>query len=236
MVNTPLILVSQNGSDDWSARYIDWLESHEPQACIVDLAPLREDARRELLAAAHGFVFTGGEDIDPVHYGKPYDVRWCYPPNPERDRREFEWMRVALDTKKAVLGVCRGLQILNIVRGGSLIIDLPTDHPSTVTHALPDRDAIHDVVVTPQSVLNLSDTPRVDTINSWHHQAVERVGDGLLPVGRAHDGIVEAVQGDASLPNVFGVQWHPERVTRGEIAEFAVAQAFLRAVRIVLGR
>lgn len=173
------------------------------------------DAVRELLAAAHGLLLTGGEDVDPGRYGEaPAGSRNV---SVERDEIEFAAAEIALERKLPTLAICRGMQLLNVVRGGRLYQDLRSQTGTEVRHdragAHADR-AVHDVRVEGPRLLEGVFRETSFGINSSHHQAVRDLGDGLTPVAWASDGVIEAVElrNHGRLPWTAGVQWHPERM------------------------
>ncbi|MGW4699159.1 gamma-glutamyl-gamma-aminobutyrate hydrolase family protein [Streptomyces sp. NPDC004285] len=163
-----------------------------------------------------GVVITGGQDLHPACWGGDTSVVREVDPrsNPmvhdvERDRHELALVRAALDRGIPVLAVCRGMQVLNAALGGTLIADLP---PGAVRHLSPEAaptDGTDDHVVTfePGSIVAGLFGARAVT-NSWHHQAVDHCGTGLVVTGRTADGVVEAVEFPGAP--VLGVQWHPE--------------------------
>lgn len=157
-----------------------------------------------------GLVLAGGPDIDPAGYGEEA-LATTGEPRTGRDRVEFELLDAAMRAGVPVLGVCRGMQVLNIALGGTLRQHLPDD----LGHEehLPVRGTFGrvDVKIAPESRLAGFIGEQV-TVSCHHHQGVDRLGDGLVPVGWAPDGLVEAVE----LPDagfVVGVQWHPEEDT-----------------------
>jgi gamma-glutamyl-gamma-aminobutyrate hydrolase PuuD len=171
---------------------------------------------RAILSAVDGLVLSGGEDVDPIHYGEEARVELdCV--YPERDAMEFEALRCALERDIPVLGICRGQQVLNVALGGTLIQDIPTEVPGALGHSQDggwDRRA-HDVFVEPDSLLCRITGSRKLHINSFHHQAVREPAPGLRVTARSEDGIIEAVESE-SYRWLLGVQWHPERLEASE--------------------
>jgi gamma-glutamyl-gamma-aminobutyrate hydrolase PuuD len=170
-----------------------------------------EPAAAPAVDVLDALVLTGGSDIDPRHYGADPHPR-TGPPRPERDVTELAALHHALRRGIPVLGVCRGAQLLNVALGGTLHQHLP----DAVGH---DRHGAHppmfgpiEVALAPGTVAEsvLGATARVRCL---HHQAIDRLGDGLVVSGRADDGTVEAVE-LAGHPFVVGVQWHPEQDTK----------------------
>lgn len=195
--------------------YIAALELAGVAAVLVTPAHT-EPAVVALLAAVDGLVLSGGEDIDPVHYGErprvPLDDV-----NPARDAMELVALRHALARGIPVLGICRGHQLLNVALGGTLIQDIPTDFPDALGHSQDggwDRRS-HDVFVEPDSLLYRIAGERTLRINSFHHQAIRDAAPDLRVVGRAEDGLIEAVE-SKTHPWLLGVQWHPERLEAAE--------------------
>jgi putative glutamine amidotransferase len=156
------------------------------------------------------------------------------PAEPGRDEYEIGLVRAALDADLPVLAICRGIQVLNVARGGTLVQDIPSERPGAIQHRVPEpRDGFaHDVQVTTGSLLHRTlDSPRgaVVGVNSRHHQALAALGAGLSVTATAPDGIIEAIE-DPSRVFCLGVQWHPENFWRS--GEFrGLFEAFVRACK-----
>ncbi|MDT0567346.1 gamma-glutamyl-gamma-aminobutyrate hydrolase family protein [Streptomyces sp. DSM 3412] len=153
------------------------------------------------VARLDGLVIAGGPDVDPARYGAERSPR-CGPPAPERDAWELALIRAALDAGTPLLGICRGMQLLNVALGGTLIQHVD-DH--VVEVGVFGRHAVKPVPGTRYGDL----APEETDVPTYHHQAVDRLGTGLLASAHASDGTVEAIE----LPDpawVLGVQWHPE--------------------------
>lgn len=150
-----------------------------------------------------GLLLCGGGDIDPLRYGQEN----CGSKNivPQRDENEIDFAKAFVKARKPILGICRGMQLLNVVLGGSLYQHIPT---ADVHHA--PGDAVHTVTAVEKSYLSKAYGKHFP-VNSAHHQAIEKLGEGLKVTLRSDmDNTIEAVEHE-SLP-VFGVQWHPERI------------------------
>ena len=172
----------------------------------VLLPPQARGAAR-VVAALDGLLLAGGPDVDPARYGRPPHPR-TGPPATARDAWEFALLDAALARGIPVLGVCRGMQVLNTALGGTLVQHLP-DRVGHTGHQ-PARATFgpQTVRVRPDAVLGPV-LGGAATVRCYHHQAVDRLGTGLLPAAWAEDGTVEAVE----LPGrrfTVGVQWHPE--------------------------
>ncbi|MEO3754615.1 gamma-glutamyl-gamma-aminobutyrate hydrolase family protein [Streptomyces sp. B6B3] len=162
----------------------------------------RPDAAATAVARLDGLVIAGGPDVDPARYGAPRDPR-TGPPAPERDAWELALIHAALAARVPLLGVCRGMQLLNVACGGTL-------HQHLDGHAGPPG-VFGEHEVTPLPGTRLSRTlPEPVRVRTFHHQAVDRLGAGVTVAAVAADGTVEAIE----LPDrdglVLGVQWHPE--------------------------
>lgn len=163
-----------------------------------------------LLAIADGVVVTGGAfDIPPELYGADAGDQRLDTPKPARTRFEYALLQGAIARALPVLGVCGGMQLLNVVLGGSLVVDIRTRDPSALEHEQPTSpaDGWHPIVPVPGTLLAARVGPGPHAVNSTHHQACDRLGDGLVVSARAPDGVVEAIERG---PRITGVQWHPE--------------------------
>ena len=178
----------------------------------IGIPAVDPDEARAYLGSVDGIVLTGGADIDPSFYGEVPEAGLGVT-SPERDRFELELAGAAVSVEMPILGICRGLQVVNVALGGTLNQHL--EPAGDVRHGTgSSRPAYHQVSVTDTSLAGL--LGRRVTVNSFHHQAIARVADQLVVGGRSDDGIVELV-GSASLP-VLAVQWHPEQLQVGDPA------------------
>ncbi len=171
------------------------------------------EAMRTALDSADCLLLTGGGDIAPDRFGEARHPL-CGQPDLMRDEMEWTLCEEALRRDLPLLGICRGVQLLACVLGGTLYQDIADQLPGALTHPRSDvpRDPVHTVSVLPGTLLHR--IVRTDTlqVNSRHHQAVRDPGPHLAVDGRAPDGIIEAVH----LPGkrfVMGVQWHPESLS-----------------------
>jgi gamma-glutamyl-gamma-aminobutyrate hydrolase PuuD len=172
---------------------------------VQDLSP--EDAGR-LLHRLDAVILSGGPDVNPVRYGEPAHASTSEPRD-ERDELEATLLRAACGDAVPTLAICRGLQVLNVVRGGTLVQHLPDAVGHSGHSPLPAGHGLHDVRVQPGTLLAESLGWDRAGVPTHHHQAIERLGDGLVATAWADDGTIEAVE-DASVPFLLGVQWHPE--------------------------
>lgn len=175
------------------------------------LAPQRMDPEEvgALLERFDGLLLIGGGDIDPKHYGED-PMPECYGIDTEADLFEMKLVRAAIHRGMPVLAICRGFQVLNVAMGGTLDQHI-TGRQGLVGHGIPGvRPELHEVRLEPGTWAAKAMSSETVTVSSSHHQAVAKVGEGLVVSGRAPDGIVEAMEHpDDSW--VVAVQWHPER-------------------------
>lgn len=149
-----------------------------------------------------GLILTGGADIDPAEYGQEPDPS-VETPDPNRDAFELAMARLAIETSMPTLGICRGIQVLNVAAGGSLIQHRP-EHARY--DSAPDVD-VHAVSLDADSIAGAAYGTEKQ-VNSFHHQVVGEPGEGIRVVGRADDGDIEAIEFDDKP--IVGIQWHPE--------------------------
>ncbi|ALX65635.1 gamma-glutamyl-gamma-aminobutyrate hydrolase family protein [Microbacterium sp. XT11] len=176
----------------------------------------------ELVSRLDGVVIAGGDDVDPRLYGQ---VPGPYTPliDPQRDAFESGLITSAIERGVPLLGICRGAQLLNVVRGGTLHQHLaPGEGESHGSYAYPRAHRVHPVRTVADSVAGML-YGEVVHVNSFHHQAVDVPGDGIVVTGWAPDGVVEAIELEG-LP-VVGVQWHPETFDADPIFGWLVDRA-----------
>jgi putative glutamine amidotransferase len=182
-------------------------------AIPVVIPPLDAAAIEPLLDGLWGLCLSGGPDLQPTCYGaEPHPA--LGPTEPHLDTFEITLLRAAEARGMPVLAICRGLQVLNVSRGGTLIQDLPSQWPSDIEHrqALSGATPTHDVTLEDSLTADCLGLREL-RVNSFHHQAVDRLGAGLRAVGWAPDGVIEAIEAtDRSF--TVAVQWHAESMIR----------------------
>lgn len=193
---------------------------------------LDDQALRAICGRLDGLLLTGGADVDPALYGEERQP-FCQEPEPERDRLELAMVARALEDDLPVLGICRGMQTLNVALGGDLYQDIEAQEPGKMRHALSDlpRDhRAHEVTLEPGSRLaKIVGAERV-AVNSLHHQAVRRVGNGARVVAWATDGVAEGMEAPEHR-FVVAVQYHPEELAPTDEASRRLFAAFVAACR-----
>ncbi|MEX1078164.1 MAG: gamma-glutamyl-gamma-aminobutyrate hydrolase family protein [Homoserinimonas sp.] len=176
------------------------------EVVFVDAGRTTEDPA-ELVEEFDGVLVLGGADLDPAFYGQEPEEGKLYGVDARADAFELELTNAAIDAGKPFLGICRGMQVLNVARGGTLIQHLGDE----TMHSISDVNSTmieHSVALKPETLVgDLYGTAALD-IRSGHHQAVAELGQGLLVSADASDGTIEAVEAPGGW--VLGVQWHPE--------------------------
>ncbi|MFM7327702.1 MAG: gamma-glutamyl-gamma-aminobutyrate hydrolase family protein [Bacteroidota bacterium] len=200
----------------------------------VEVIPLLEE-NKEQAAGCDGIIFSGGEDVDPACYGLP-EYRSTYhltDINEQRDRFELNLAKQVLDTDIPVLGICRGMQLINVHYGGTLIPDLPTFGKQPHSRDETGTDRRHQITIEPGSRLAEITALTEGTINSAHHQSVDKVAPGFKPVAVSTDGVIESIERiEPSSHYLRLVQWHPERMPDPENPlSISIRTDFLEAVR-----
>jgi putative glutamine amidotransferase len=194
------------------------------------------DSPADIVASVQGLLLAGGGDVDPAIYGAiahpTFDAA-----EPGRDAYELELVRLALAADLPVFAICRGIQVLNVARGGTLIQDIADEVGTTVNHrvGMPQHSIAHDVWIESGSLLERLMGERFEAgetcpVNSRHHQAAKKLGEGLVSSATAPDGVIEAVE-DPTRRFCLGVQWHPENFYRtGEFRN--LFEGFVQACKI----
>jgi putative glutamine amidotransferase len=189
--------------------------------------PLNERALGEI----DGLILTGGPDVAPSRYGYK-DVDDLCEIAPARDDAEWEILRVTVSRRRPILAICRGMQLFNVFRGGSLVPDIRTRE----AHRLQDHER-HAVATEDGSALGALVGQREGEVTSTHHQAIDRLGNGLRVAARHPDGTIEAIEWSHPMRKAWlaAVQWHPERMGLDEPFAGALYRGFLQAVALSRG-
>lgn len=197
-----------------------------PRESIDVVTPLSPSSR-----PFDALVLGGGADVDPARYGRTLLEDGGVEVDAERDAIDFALLDEARRTGAPILGICRGLQVINVALGGTLVQDIPRQLPSDVTHQRTNEEKTrrdHGVAVAPGTRLAEIAGAREISVNSRHHQAIERVAPGLAVSGLAPDGVPEAVEAPGP-PWLLAVQWHPENLAGDPFSERLFAEFVRRA-------
>ena len=193
-----------------------YIRAIESVGLVPVVVPPLGDTRAALriLTVVAGLVLTGGEDVDPSRYGAPPHPE-LGPVNCARDDTEIALLTRARELVVPTLAICRGIQVVNVGLGGTLVQDLPSERQDVALHDLDDeRDTrVHGVSIDPTSRLASIVGAQSLGVNSIHHQAVDRLGQAMRISARADDGTIEGVESDDPNWWMVGVQWHPEELT-----------------------
>ena len=200
------------------------------------MVPLLGDAGtlREVYERLDGVFIAGGVDMDPGTYGEETSPL-CGRIDPPRDQAELALVRWAMEDRKPVLGVCRGLQVINVAAGGTLYQDLAAELPDSIKHDyFPGagghaRDFLaHEIRIEGRSHLHQSFGCEEIRVNSMHHQAIKQLGEGLVPTAWAPDGVIEAAE-SREHPFLAGAQWHPEMLADTDPPTLQLFTSFVHA-------
>jgi putative glutamine amidotransferase len=216
--------------EDKLQQYLDWIRKVDSNVEFVKLSCAIGNI--DAISDVDGLLLTGGGDVDPDFYdcahlwGQAKDI------NIKRDEFEFEIIKRSLGADLPILGVCRGMQVMNVALGGSLYVDLKSngfnDHSISINGGLK-----HAVTIEPNSLLSGLAGALNQEVNSYHHQAVDKLGKGLTPTAESPDGVIEAAEWSSKegMSFLLLVQWHPER-TIGDNDLFSnnLARIFLREI------
>ena len=187
----------------------------------------------EMLGRVDGFMLTGGVDLNPAYYG---EAIWneTVEVDHHRDTIDVLYAKAALKSRKPILAICRGEQLLNVVLGGSLFQDLPTQKPGDVTHRqkTDSRFPTHSIILEENSRLfEIMGRRKSLEVNSLHHQAVKVLSGKVDLAAYSPDGVVEAYEGTDKRQWLLAVQFHPEQLVRADESWLALFKAFVKACR-----
>jgi len=266
MEQKPIILVtsfrepSPKGSSFSSVAsdmtYLNALSSNGAIPLVVPLG-LEKDALIQLADTAQGLLIPGGIDIYPKRYGAS-DIHeksgglsfektdmLANEENSsgfsnERDELEISLVRIFIEKKKPILGICRGSQVINVATGGTLYQDIQDETPADLRHEYDGKTSLgeyfsrdaHDVVFSENTMLSSVFPNQKSTVNSLHHQAIKDLGTGLHVAARATDGMIEAIESENMATHwIAGVQWHPEMLVEKHPENKIIFEKFIEAAK-----
>jgi putative glutamine amidotransferase len=205
-------------------NYVDAVRRAGGRPCLI--LPGDDSPPPELIEAFDALLLVGGGDVEPSRYGQTSRAE-IYGVEPDRDAFEIGLLREAERRHLPTLAICRGMQVMNVAFGGTLIQHLP-DHGEYRPHGAPSgEDRIsHDVKVQPGSRLATAVQADVLSCSSHHHQGLEELGEGIAATAWSDDGLVEAIERDGGW--MVGVQWHPEDTAERDPEQQAVFDALVR--------
>src|SRR5215471_254490 len=252
MTRPPLILISpsiEKKGDEFGDLSISLSETYQKALIEAGAIPVALPATiaREVIAECvnrcDGVLLTGGEDVDPRLYGNGLPSRLrrtvtVTPDGGERDLRELVLVDEVFRQRKPLLAICRGHQMLNVALGGTLVVDIKSQMPDAINHRRMDRrsEVVHELRLTPGSLLAKIAGGQKLGVNSTHHQAVARPAEPLQVTAASGDGIIEGLElrPEAAhwLPFLLSVQFHPERLVDRYAEHQAIFGAFAEAARL----
>jgi putative glutamine amidotransferase len=209
-----------------STNYINWIE--DDGTIILDAYTIKNTD--SILALADGIILTGGEDINPLEYNDTINLAVCGDINYQRDTLERKLFDFAFKNKLPLVGVCRGMQMMNVASGGSLYGDIPTEIGTTVIHRN-NGEVMHEIAIVDTCSLIFPLGTDTFMVNSWHHQGLKIMPNHLRVIARSFDGLPEAVVMDKSEhPFMIAVQFHPERLGKDNPIHQKMRDSFYKAM------
>jgi len=191
-----------------SENYVKWME--DDNTIIIDAYTIKNTD--SILALADGIILTGGEDINPLQYNDTINLAVCGDINYQRDTLERNLFDFALKNKIPLIGVCRGMQMMNVASGGTLYGDIPSEIGTTVVHRN-NGEVMHEIAIVDTCSFIFPIGTDTFMVNSWHHQGLKDISENLRIIARSFDGLPEAVVMEKSThPFMIAVQFHPERL------------------------
>jgi putative glutamine amidotransferase len=209
------ITADSNGADDRYALTMSYVQAVEKAGGLPLMLPYAVDHALipQFVDLLDGICFSGGNDMNPIRYGETWHPKVARM-DPRREAFEFALIAEVERRRLPALGVCFGSQLMNVHRGGSLIQFLPEQKPDAIEHRHLKEHGVtrHDVKLDTGSQVGGAIGKGNLSVNTYHKQAVKKIGRGLRVIATAPDGVIEAFE-DPSMPLFAAVQWHPERLT-----------------------
>ncbi len=231
-MKAPVIGITTYGCDERN-RYslpAEYVAAVQRAGGLPLLIPPGSDRSEHYLDLVDGLILAGGGDIDPKLYGgDPHET--VYSVDPDRDQLELALAREIVRRNQPAFAICRGMQVLNVALGGTLIEHLPTVVGESVLHRKPPREpSAHPIAIDPASQLAaIAGATELHPV-SWHHQAIRALAPGLKAVAHAPDGTIEAVELD-DHPWLIAVQWHPELTAEKDKSQQRLFNALVAAAQ-----
>lgn len=226
----PVIAIPLAGRDPFrnymNSKYVQSLNRAGAKVLWIELADPEIIPK---MLQCDGLLLPGGGDVDPKYYGQAISEK-CGKPFPLRDEVEMKMLEAFLPTRKPILGICRGEQVMNIYCGGTLYQDIKGMQKRSHSNNPFRWKGIHQVTLTESSKLHdILGVSRFE-VNSMHHQAVDTIGNGLIVSAMSEDGFVEAIE-MPSHPFFLGIQWHPEHMSKRTKRQRQIFSAFVEACK-----
>ena len=229
LFSVPLIGVGQQTIilSKASKNYINWIDGED--IIILDAYTIKNTD--SILRLADGIILTGGEDINPLEYNNTSNLKVCGDINYKRDTLERKLFDFALENKTPLIGVCRGMQMMNVASGGTLYGDIPIEIGTKVIHRN-NGEVFHEIVLCDTSTLIFPIETDTIMVNSWHHQGLKIIPNHLRVIARSFDGLPEAIVMDISIhPFMIAVQFHPERLGKDNVIHQKMRDNFFKEMK-----
>ena len=205
------------------SKYVSSIKRADGEVVWIDIE--NDEKATENALRCDGLLLPGGADVNPALYGQVKDEK-CGAPNEKRDNAEPKMLKAFLDAGRPVLAICRGIQIMNVTLGGTLIQDIKDMQKDKHMSFFTRGSHIHNIKIEKDSILfDVFKSERIP-VNSMHHQAIDKVADRLKVTAMSEDGFVEAVEIE-DYPFCVGVQWHPEHMSKNNAKQQALFNAFV---------
>ena len=209
-----------------SENYVKWIE--DDNTIILDAYTTTNID--SILVLADGIILTGGEDINPLEYNDTANIKVCGTINFSRDTLERKLFNFAFKNKVPLIGVCRGMQMINVASGGSLYGDIPLEIGAEVIHRN-NGEVMHEILIVDTCSLIFPISMDTIMVNSWHHQGLKDISKNLRVIARSFDGLPEAVVMRKNLhPFMIAVQFHPERLGKSNPVHQKMRDSFRHAM------
>lgn len=226
-----IIAIPQMGNDIFrkymKSKYARSLERADAEVKWIPLDDINRAVNDAL--SCNGLLLPGGADIAPEMYGQT-PIKECGKPNELRDKAEPAILNAFLETSKPIFAVCRGTQLLNVVKGGTLKQDIKSEQKYKHMDFLSRSRSIHPIKIEKNSLLfDIVKSENTD-VNSMHHQVIDKVGNGIKVTAKSADGYIEAIELEG-YPFCMGVQWHPEHMSKKSEIQRRLFTAFVEKAR-----
>lgn len=211
------VAITKLKSNKYGNTYRDYLHRYNTTVQWINLYPLSVDSALKVLKTCDGLLCTGGGDLYPGLFGKLNEIDKCGPADRHRDSMELAVIHLGVKLKMPIVGICRGLQVINVAEGGTLYTDLPTDIGTKVIHRKKDwQHCFHEVYVNKNSELYAISRADSDSVASNHHQGIDKLANGFKVSARSADSLAEAIEWADTTGKGFmmAVQFHPERMSK----------------------
>jgi putative glutamine amidotransferase len=233
ITSSQFVETASHGTFTRHSLTVDYSDAVHAAGGLPIILPFNCELVADMFELVDGIIVSGGSDLDPALFGDTDIHPQTYDIIPERDAAELALARIAIYQDKPLLGICRGIQVVNVALGGTLYQDIASQFSDSVAHrqqalAIPAAEPGHTVTIAPGSLLAHVFGAGQVSVNSFHHQAVKDVAPGFVAIGWSEDGSIEAIERPAST-FALGVQWHPELMFKRSPKQLAPFSALVEA-------